>query len=125
MKTRPLLACRNGLKNAAISVGLPGVVVPEESKLRPKVRHRHLLTLTIMLICALTVAVITEQGRTIDSQRALIQELFQDSLELNTLKQKQVEKDPTPAEEPLAKPDKTIPRRPDGCIEPSPVGKCA
>jgi cytoskeletal protein RodZ len=47
-----------------------------------------LLTVLFLLSYGLMTMLIVEQGRTIDSQRALIRELFRDSTELSAVKQK-------------------------------------
>ncbi len=47
-----------------------------------------LLTVLFLLSYGLMTTLIVEQGRTIDSQRALIRELFRDSTELSAVKQK-------------------------------------
>jgi hypothetical protein len=47
-----------------------------------------LLTVLFLLSYGLMTMLIVEQGRTIESQRALIRELFRDSTELSAVKQK-------------------------------------
>ncbi len=47
-----------------------------------------LLTVLFLISYGLMTMLIVEQGRTIDSQRALIRELFRDSTELSAVKQK-------------------------------------
>ncbi len=49
---------------------------------------RHSLAILLCLMSLLASLTIFEQGRTIDSQRNLIHQLFQDSLELNAAKMK-------------------------------------
>ncbi len=51
-----------------------------------------ILVVLFLISYGLMTMLIVEQGRTIDSQRALIHQLFQDSLELNAAKVKLVQK---------------------------------
>ena len=78
----------------------------------PKARHRVSPVLVILFLVsyALLVLLITEQGRTIMSQRVLIQQLLQDSTELSHLKV-QVQQQKRAEAKPPAKvqPKKAIP----------------
>lgn len=60
---------------------------------RPRPKHGMLPILTILfcLSYGLMTMLIVEQGRTIESQRALIHELFRDSVALNKYRAKQIE----------------------------------
>ena len=49
---------------------------------------RRALVLLLCVMSGLMSLVVFEQGRTIDTQRNLIRQLFQDSLELNAAKMK-------------------------------------
>jgi cell division septation protein DedD len=66
--------------------------VPAISIAAPAAPKKHgwlpLLTVLFLLSYGLMTMLIVEQGRTIDSQRALIRELFRDSTELSAVKQK-------------------------------------
>lgn len=55
-------------------------------------RLRRLLALVLCVMSGLMSLVVVEQARTIDSQRALIHQLFQDSLALNAAKMKLAQK---------------------------------
>ena len=48
----------------------------------------RMVTALALAVCALVLFVVQEQSRTIEAQRLLIHVLFQDSLQLNALKQK-------------------------------------
>ena len=52
--------------------------------------RRNLLLLFALLGCLFTTLLVNQQNQTILSQRALIRDLFHDSLELNALKVKAV-----------------------------------
>ncbi len=52
----------------------------------PSWLRRHGLSLIFLFAYAMLALLIFEQGRTIDSQRQLIRQLFSDSLELTHLK---------------------------------------
>ncbi len=68
--------------NAAITIAPPIDAKPE-----PKKRSwLPLLTVLFMISYGLMTMLIVEQGSTIESQRALIRELFRDSTELSSLK---------------------------------------
>ena len=55
--------------------------------------HRNALAMILCVVYALMTGIVVEQSHTIDSQRALIHQLFHDSLELHMVKvQKQAEK---------------------------------
>ena len=58
---------------------------------RKKVGWLPLLTVLFMISYGLMTMLIVEQGQTIESQRALIRELFRDSTELSATKMKAVE----------------------------------
>lgn len=49
---------------------------------------RRVLVLILCVMSGLMSVVVFEQGRTIDTQRNLIRQLFQDSLELNAARMK-------------------------------------
>jgi len=68
--------------NHAISIvsATDTTAVPKKHSLLP------LLTVLFLISYGLMTMLIVEQGRTIDSQRALIRELFRDSTELSALK---------------------------------------
>lgn len=72
----------NTFENAAIPAS-----APEANSAAPKKRGwLPLLTVLFCLSYALMTMLIVEQGQTIDSQRALIRELFRDSTELSAVK---------------------------------------
>lgn len=48
--------------------------------------HRELMVLVVLFACLLLTFLTMMQAQTINSQRTLIHQLFQDSLELNALK---------------------------------------
>jgi hypothetical protein len=48
--------------------------------------HRNAISLVLALGCLAMGLLIVEQGRTIDSQRTLIHQLFRDSVELSVIK---------------------------------------
>ena len=54
-----------------------------------------LLTVLFLISYGLMTMLIVEQGRTIESQRALIRELFRDSTELSAVKMKAVQDAPS------------------------------
>src|SRR5246127_4911772 len=58
---------------------------------RKKLGWLPILTVLFMISYALMTMLIVEQGQTIESQRALIRELFRDSTELSAAKMKAVE----------------------------------
>jgi hypothetical protein len=68
-----------------------------ETSAAPK-KHRWLPLLTVLFLISygLMTMLIVEQGQTIDSQRALIRELFRDSTELSAVKTK-TQKDHAPS----------------------------
>lgn len=53
--------------------------------------RRHAVILVLVFGYVLMSLLIVQQGHTIDSQRSLIKQLFQDSLELNSMKVQQVQ----------------------------------
>lgn len=53
---------------------------------------RRLLALVLCIMSGLMSVVVVEQARTIDSQRVLIHQLFQDSLALNAARMKLAQK---------------------------------
>jgi hypothetical protein len=67
----------------------------EVSEIPETPRKKHgwlpLLTVLFMISYGLMTMLIVEQGQTIESQRALIRELFRDSSELSAVKMKAVE----------------------------------
>lgn len=67
----------------------------------PATRKKHgwlpLLTVLFLISYGLMTMLIVEQGRTIESQRALIRELFRDSQELSAVKKTQQEKAQSPS----------------------------
>jgi hypothetical protein len=70
----------------------------------PRKKHGWLPVLTVLFLIsyALMTMLIVEQGRTIDSQRVLIHELFRDSQELSAVKQKAQEEQPQVAQSQVA-----------------------
>ena len=74
---------------AAQSIAVP--VTPKKHGWLP------LLTVLFLLSYGLMTMLIVEQGRTIESQRALIHELFRDSNELSVVKQQMAAQDTTQA----------------------------
>jgi hypothetical protein len=61
-------------------------IVPAPAKVTKKNGWLPLLTVLFLISYALMTMLIVEQGRTIESQRALIRELFRDSTELSAIK---------------------------------------
>jgi hypothetical protein len=59
---------------------------------KPKHTLLPLLTVLFLISYGLLTMLVVEQSRTIDSQRGLIQNLFQDSVQLSTLKGKAIQK---------------------------------
>lgn len=53
--------------------------------------RRHLVIAVLLTTSVFMSLLIVQQGRTIDSQRTLIKQLFRDSLELNTIKVQRVQ----------------------------------
>ncbi len=53
--------------------------------------RRHLVIAVLAVTSIFMSLLIIQQGRTIDSQRTLIRQLFQDSLELNAMKVRDVQ----------------------------------
>lgn len=77
-----------------------GTIEPSELPLiESETRKKHgwlpLLTVLFLMSYALMTFLIIEQGRTIDSQRALIRELLRDSQELSATKLKGLEQQPS------------------------------
>ncbi len=70
----------------------------------PRKKHGWLPVLTVLFLIsyALMTMLIVEQGRTIDSQRILIHELFRDSQELSAVKQKAQEEQSQAAQSQVA-----------------------
>src|SRR5580704_14255941 len=75
------------------------VAVPEKAEVSPASKSTEkkrgmlpLLTVLFLISYALMTMLIIEQGQTIESQRALIRELFRDSTELSSIKQGQIAK---------------------------------
>jgi hypothetical protein len=76
-------------------------VSEEPATPRKKFGWLPILTVLFMISYALMTMLIVEQGQTIESQRALIRELFRDSTELSGVKMKaQVEKNQSLAQNP-------------------------
>ena len=67
---------------------LPSVAAVEVAAAPKKHGWLPLLTVLFLVSYALMTMLIVEQGRTIDSQRVLIRDLFRDSTELSAVKQK-------------------------------------
>ncbi len=53
--------------------------------------RRQAIIFVLVFACGLMSLLIVQQARTIDSQRTLIKQLFQDSLELNALKVQKIQ----------------------------------
>jgi hypothetical protein len=53
--------------------------------------RRYLVIAVLATSSIFMLLLVIQQGRTIDSQRTLIQQLFRDSLELNTMKVKHIQ----------------------------------
>ncbi len=53
--------------------------------------RRHLVIAVLAVASLFMSLLIVQQGHTIDSQRVLIKQLFQDSLELNAMKVQQIQ----------------------------------
>jgi hypothetical protein len=64
----------------------------EEVVVRTRITLLPILTVLFLVSYGLLTMLVVEQSRTIDSQRGLIQDLFQDSIQLSTLKGKAVQK---------------------------------
>lgn len=66
----------------------------EQPNLLPKPKHTLLPVLTILFLVSygLMALLVVEQGRTIDSQRNLIKQLFSDSAQLTSMKGKAFQK---------------------------------
>jgi hypothetical protein len=76
-----------------VSVPEKAAEVSPASKSNEKKRGMlPLLTVLFLISYALMTMLIIEQGQTIESQRALIRELFRDSTELSSIKQGQIAK---------------------------------
>ncbi len=52
----------------------------------PSLLHRHGVHFVLLFAFLLTALLVLQQQRTIESQRVLIRQLFQDSLELNQMR---------------------------------------
>jgi hypothetical protein len=76
----------NNFDDATIPAADPATAAPKKHGLLP------LLTVLFLISYGLMTMLIVEQGRTIDSQRFLIRELFRDSTELSALRQAQMAK---------------------------------
>lgn len=86
-------------ENAAIPV-----VEPIDAAATPKKRGwLPLLTVLFLISYALMTMLIVEQGSTIESQRALIRELFRDSTELSAMKMKAQQTTAVAGQNPAAK----------------------
>ena len=64
----------------------------EEGVVKNRITLLPVLTVLFLISYGLLTMLVVEQSRTIDSQRGLIQNLFQDSVQLSTLKGKAVQK---------------------------------
>jgi hypothetical protein len=73
---------------------MPGIDTPPTPK---KQSWLPLLTVLFLVSYGLMTMLIVEQGRTIESQRSLIRDLFRDSQELSAVKKAQQESSPLPA----------------------------
>ena len=81
-------------------------------------RAYRMVTALALAACALVLFVVHEQARTIESQRALIHDLFQDSIELNSLRHKQVQDQEYRQSHPAPRRDATGPQATiDGCFQ--------
>jgi hypothetical protein len=73
----------------------------------------RMVTALALAVCALVLFVVHEQSRTIETQRAIIHDLFQDSIELNSLRQKQVRDHQYRQSHPAPGPQANV----DGCFQ--------
>jgi cytoskeletal protein RodZ len=90
------------------NAALTNAVMPAANAVAPAAVSKKrgwlpLLTVLFLISYALMTMLIVEQGRTIESQRALIRELFRDSTELSAVKQAQVAHSAAEAQAPVAK----------------------
>lgn len=85
-----------GLEQTSFTTAIPAAPVAP-----PAARKKHgwlpLLTVLFLISYGLMTMLIIEQGQTIESQRALIRELFRDSTELSAIKRAQAAKNATDA----------------------------
>ena len=58
----------------------------------PSLLNRHGMHFVLLFAFVLTALLVMQQQRTIESQRVLIRQLFQDSMELNQLKMTSAER---------------------------------
>jgi len=72
--------------NAAITATAPATVIPAVPVQRKKHNMLPVLVVLFLISYGLMTMLIIEQGRTIESQRALIHELYHDSAELAAVK---------------------------------------
>lgn len=89
--------------------------VSEEVPATPRKKHGWLPVLTVLFLISygLMTMLIVEQGQTIESQRALIRELFRDSSELSAVKMKAQEQrtqTQTLAQNPSQNPSTQVPQ---------------
>ena len=96
------------MTNMFDNAALTNAVMPAANAVAPAAARKKfgwlpLLTVLFLISYALMTMLIVEQGRTIESQRALIRELFRDSTELSAVKQAQVAHSATEAQAPVAK----------------------
>ena len=95
-------------------------IVPAPAKKTGKNGWLPVLTVLFLISYALMTMLIVEQGRTIDSQRALIRELFRDSTELSAIKHRPPDPQRTPyAQVPAGRlPSTQAPRAPSSQTDP-------
>lgn len=86
-------------------------VAPIDARPRKKYGWLPLLTVLFLISYGLMTMLIVEQGATIESQRALIRELFRDSSELSGLRMK-AQQDKSRAQSPTAKTQAPVTQKP-------------
>jgi len=88
-------ACLRQMTGCTLTTLFGTIEYKEVSEVAETSRKKHgwlpLLTVLFMISYGLMTMLIVEQGQTIESQRALIRELFRDSTELSATKMKAVE----------------------------------
>jgi hypothetical protein len=88
-------ACLRQMTGCTLTTLFGTIEYKEVSEVAETPRKKHgwlpLLTVLFMISYGLMTMLIVEQGQTIESQRALIRELFRDSTELSATKMKAVE----------------------------------
>ena len=104
---------------------IPGQVGQDEVKQRREWKLTltatslyRMVTALALAVCGLVLFVVHEQARTIEAQRVLIHDLFQDSLQLNAIKQKQQEQKRLQREKDAEPKDQTASPKAaaDGCL---------